>query len=220
MTAGRMGDAERQHGNAAGAQHGDAIARADRFAPAHQRIPRGYAGAGKRRRFLEGQALRNLHDAALGQRYIFREHAVAARGAERRARRRVRRTVMPVLEEEAGDAVARLELRHAVADRDDFARAVGQRHSVVLQNAAEVIAGDHRLVAIIQRTGAYANEDFSRFHLRLVLFDDDEAFQRGRAGFQDVFFHGARPFCCSGENLRGIINVRRCKIEESRMSSL
>ena len=101
---------------------------------------------------------------------------------------------MPVREEKPGDAVARFELGDAVADRDNLAGAVGQGHGVVLQHAAEIIAGDDRLIAEIEGAGAHADDDFAGLRFRFVLFDDHEAFKRGRAGFQDVFFHGARPF--------------------------
>ena len=60
------------------------------------------------------------------------------------------RAFEPVHEEGRGDAIAGLAHADLVADRDDLAGAAGERHLVRRHLAAEIIAGQHRLVAIVQ----------------------------------------------------------------------
>ena len=124
--------------------------------------PRRDAGARQRRGFLVRQVRRDRHEPFGIRDDDLGEHAAGVAAARRRERRRRRRAVEPVLEEDAGDAIADFEARDRRADRDDFARAVRQRHAVRLRAAAPVLAGHHHEIAAIQRHGVHAHRNLVR----------------------------------------------------------
>src|SRR5579862_4015530 len=68
----------------------------------------------------------------------------------------------PALEERATYAIAGFEARDTFADTGHFASAIRERYQVARNGTTEIVAGDHHLVAIVQRGGANTNEDFTR----------------------------------------------------------
>ncbi len=95
----------------------------------------------------------------------------------------------PALEERTADAIAGLKSRDAGTDGGDFARAVGERNQVAVYRTAKIVAGDHHLIAVIQRCGADADENFARSWLRVGAFGGAQTIQGGRALLNFVNFH-------------------------------
>jgi len=132
--------------------------------------------------------MRAADDPVLVQHNVLRQHAVRRR-TECICRREIRQTVDPALEEIADDAVACGEAGHAGTDGGDLARPVRQRHRVPLQHAAEVVAGDDGMVAIVQRRGMHADEQLAGPGRRHVALDQFEARHVPAALSEDVLAH-------------------------------
>jgi hypothetical protein len=103
---------------------------------------------------------RHLHHALLFEQRVFRQHAVD------RATERVglhigwRLATRPALEEAAGDLVADLHTRDALANCDHLARAIRQRDDV-LAHRHPVSAAHNAEVAEIERAGRDLDQDLA-----------------------------------------------------------
>jgi hypothetical protein len=162
---GGLGELQREHGHAACAERQHFLAGFQRSARHHQRIPRRDAGAWQRRCLFEGQMVGNCDQPVLVQHRQFGQHAVERCAQCHGARRRT--PVIPSLEESAGNPVAGLESGDAFAHGSDLARTVRQRNGVARDRSAEIVAGDDRQVAIVQRSRAHAHQHLARTRFRV-----------------------------------------------------
>ena len=153
-----------------------------------QRVPGGYSRARQRGRFLERETRRNPHGILLIEQRVFGEHPVGGRCTARGVRTRGR-PVDTAEKERSSDAVAGAHARHAAADRHDLAGAVRQWNGVAAHDAAEVLAGDHGLVAVIERGSAHAHQDLAGTRLRIGPLYLPERIDAASAGWNLIDFH-------------------------------
>ena len=204
--AGGAREEQRESRDAAGAEREHRVTRSH-AAGLDERMPGRDAGAGQGRRLLEREARRNPHGVLLSR------AARTRRASRRRAARRARRTGLRAGRRSSPGRTCRptrspvADARDAGADRHDLARAVRERNGVALHDAAEVVAGDHRLVPVVERGGAHAHQRPGRAGLGIRPLDAAQRVDAARAAWNLLDFHRRLASRDARARLRGLADV-------------
>src|ERR1700728_208168 len=168
------------------------------LADVHQRVPRRHSRAGQGRGGLERQSRRNRDRVLFAEQRVLGQYAVRRRGTERDARSGLWLPANPVAKKRARDTIADAKARDTGAGRDHLAGAVRQRHGILLQRAAEILATRDCQIAKIQRGGAQAHPNLAGGRLWLGSVDPAQAVYPSAAGNNLVRAHRLAPLGGSG----------------------